>query len=279
MNYRHVFHAGNFADVIKHVALVAVLLHLRRKGKPFCVIDTHAGSGLYDIDGPQAARSREVESGIARVRDLAARTDLPGALRIYLDCVNAEGQGRYPGSPRLAARLLRRQDRLVAIEKHPDEAEALAKALAVFSNARVVAGDGYARLPALLPPHERRGLVLIDPPYEAEDESIRAVTILAQAHRRFATGVYLLWFPLKSGAAADALAGEMRTRGVAPAIRLDVDVGGGKGAAKERLSSAGLFIVNPPYTLETEMRAAAEFLAPRLGPRGGAPATISLAPL
>src|SRR5438477_10886515 len=135
MNYRHVFHAGNFADVIKHVALVSVLLCLRRKEKPFCVIDTHAGPGLYGLDGEQAARTGEAEAGIARLRDPGARADLPDGLRTYLDCVEAEGQGGYPGSPRLAARLLRPQDRLVAIEKHPEEARALVKALAQFSQA------------------------------------------------------------------------------------------------------------------------------------------------
>ena len=277
MNYRHVFHAGNFADVIKHVALVAVLMHLRRKDTPFCVIDTHAGSGLYDIAGPEAARSREAESGIARLGDPASRAELPAVLCAYLECVRSEGQGCYPGSARIAARLIRQQDRLVAIENHAAEAAALAKALAPFPQARVIEGDAYDRLPALLPPRERRGAVLIDPPFEAEDEFIRAARLLALAHRRFATGVYLLWFPIKSDAVADALGGELRTRGVAPVIRLDVDIGRREGGTKHRLSSAGLFIVNPPYTFETEMQAAAEFLAPRLGARG-APAAISVVP-
>jgi len=278
MNYRHVFHAGNFADVIKHVALVATLLHLRRKEKPFCVIDTHAGSGLYDITGSEAARSREAESGIARLGDLATRAGLPAVLRTYLECVGSEGPGCYPGSARIAARMIRQQDRLVAIENHTDEAATLAKALAPFPQARVIEGDAYQRLAALLPPRERRGAVLIDPPFETEGEFVRAAGLLALAHRRFATGVCLLWFPLKSDAAADALGGELRTRGVTPAIRLDIDIGRGGGGAKQRLSSAGLLIVNPPYTFEAEMQAAAEFLAPRLGAHG-APAAISLAPL
>jgi 23S rRNA (adenine2030-N6)-methyltransferase len=279
MNYRHLFHAGNFADVIKHVALVAILLHLRRKERPFCVIDTHAGSGLYDIEGPQAARSREAESGIARIRDLAARDALPDALRTYLECVENEGERRYPGSPRLAVRLLRPQDRLVAIENHPEEAAALRKCLAGFPQARAVEDDGYGRLLALLPPRERRGLVLIDPPYEAADEFRRATELLARAHRCFATGIYLLWFPTKSNANADAASGELRAIGIGPAMRLDIDVDTGARAAGQRLSSAGLFIVNPPYTFEAEMHAAAGFLVPRLGAHSGAPATISLTPL
>jgi 23S rRNA (adenine2030-N6)-methyltransferase len=279
MNYRHVFHAGNFADVIKHVALVAVLQHLRRKETPFCVIDTHAGGGLYDIEGPEAARSCEAAEGIARIRDLTGRTDLPDCLRVYLDFVNSEGKNCYPGSPRLAARLLRPQDRLLAIEKHRDAAGVLARALAAFPRARAIEGDGYARLPALLPPGERRGVVLIDPPYEAEDEFVRAANLLALAHRRFATGIYLLWFPIKSAAAAAALVGEVRAHGIARAIRLDIDIGREQKAGRERLTSAGLIIANPPHSLEEKIKAAAEWLAPRLGRNAGVPAAITIAPI
>jgi len=277
MNYRHAYHAGNFADVIKHVALVAVLLHLRRKEKPFCVIDTHAGGGLYELEGPQAARSREVASGIARVRDLAARADLPDPLRTYLQCVEREGEGRYPGSPRLAARLLRPQDRLIAIERHPEEADDLRKSLAALPQARAIEDDGYTRLVPLLPPRERRGLVLIDPPYEAADEFRRATELLARAHRRFATGIYLLWFPIKSNANADAASGELRTLGIGPAMRLDINIDAGAREAGQRLVSAGLVIVNPPYTFEAEIGASAQHLAPLLGRTIQAPATISLA--
>jgi 23S rRNA (adenine2030-N6)-methyltransferase len=270
MNYRHIFHAGNFADVIKHVALVSLLLHLRRKEKPFCVIDCHAGRGLYDLKGEPASRTREADAGIAQLRDPGPRFDLPDGLRTYLDCVEGEGQGGYPGSPRLAARLLRPQDRLIAIERHPEEAKALAKALAQFPRASAIEGDACLRLPALLPPRERRGLVLIDPPYEAEDEFMRAADLLARAHRRFATGIYLLWFPIKSAAAADAFCGEIRTGGIAPAKRIDIDIGRARDPGKERLSSAGLLIVNPPFGFEAEMDASAKLVAPHLGRRNQA---------
>ncbi|HEX3430886.1 MAG TPA: 23S rRNA (adenine(2030)-N(6))-methyltransferase RlmJ [Rhizomicrobium sp.] len=279
MNYRHVFHAGNFADVIKHISLISVLRHLRRKEKPFCVIDTHAGRGLYDIESSEAARSREAGTGIARIRDLALQAGLPDSLSVYLDCVKSEGEGHYPGSPRLAARLLRPQDRLVAIEKQPEEAEALAKALAGFSRARAIAGDAYASLAALLPPRERRGLVLIDPPYEADDEFLRVAALLEDAYRRFATGIYLLWLPMKSRNETEALGGELRTQGIVPAIRVDIDTDASGGADKRRLSSAGVIVVNPPYTFEREMRAAAQLLAPRLGHSIDAPAQISLTTL
>jgi 23S rRNA (adenine2030-N6)-methyltransferase len=273
MNYRHAFHAGNFADVVKHVALSAVILHLRRKEKPFCVIDAQAGTGLYDLTGGQARRTGEAETGIGRLRG-ANPANAPEALTAYLNCVEREGAGRYPGSPRIVARLLRPQDRLVAVEKHPEDAADLRAALREFGNARVVESDAYGSLPVLLPPIERRGAVLIDPPYEAKDEFERAAELLTQSHRRFATGIYLLWYPVKSQRAADAFCGEVRTGIAAPMLSLDVDIGRPTDSGKERLSAAGLLVVNPPFGFEAEMVAAAAILSPLLG--HGEPATIAI---
>lgn len=276
MNYRHAFHAGNFADVVKHLALSAVILHLRRKEKAFRVIDTHAGAGLYDLEGALALRTGEAETGIGRLRGLG-RADIPEALGVYLDCVEREGEGRYPGSPRIAARLLRPQDRLVAIEKHREDAAALRSALSEFPNVRVVEGDGYERLPGLLPPAERRGVILIDPPYEADDEFERAVELLAGAHRRFATGIYLLWIPIKFKRAAEAFYGEVRTRVPASTLKLDIDLRRPADSERERLSAAGLLIVNPPFGFEGEINAAATILVALLGRGTEHPATITLA--
>jgi 23S rRNA (adenine2030-N6)-methyltransferase len=269
MNYRHAFHAGNFADAVKHVALAAILLHLRRKGTPFAVIDTHAGRGLYDLSAEEAQRTNEAADGIARLRGQAAQTD---ALAKYLEIVSGFDTQRYPGSPLIAARLLRPQDRLVAVEKHPEEYDGLRAALFPFANARAVAGDGYAELPPLLPPPERRGLVLIDPPYEAEDEPQRVAAAFAAAYRRFANGIYLIWLPLKEHAQAGALAGELRNAGAAKLLSLAFDAGRAAGDAPGRLSAAGLLIVNPPYGFDTEMRAAAAEILPllRRGPEANA---------
>jgi 23S rRNA (adenine2030-N6)-methyltransferase len=275
VNYRHAYHAGNFADVVKHIALVAVLLHLRKKDKPFRVVDSHAGRGLYDLGSEEAARTGEAEQGIRRIRDLDTAA-LPAPLATYLDCVRAEGEGHYPGSPRIAARLLRAQDRLIAIEKHPDEAAALARSLAPFAGAKAVCADGYDRLPVLLPPPERRGLVLLDPPYEAPDEFLRAGALLVRAHRRFATGIFLLWFPIKSKADADALCGEVLTHGIDRILRVDTQI---KGAAEGHLSAAGLVVVNPPFGFEKEMRAVAAVLAPLLGGDAASRGHISIAAL
>jgi 23S rRNA (adenine2030-N6)-methyltransferase len=259
MNYRHAYHAGNFADVMKHTALVAVLLHLRKKQAPFAVIDTHAGRGLYDLSGTEAGKTGEARQGIASLGDAPAGNEV---LQTYLDTARSFGSGTYPGSPLIAAHLLRPQDRLVAIEKHPEECEALTTALKPFRKTRAVCADGYERLAALLPPQERRGAILIDPPFEAPDEFAQMADALGNALRRFATGIYLLWFPIKTKSDADALSGEVLARGATKLLRLQLDVGA---SAEGRLTQTGLLIVNPPYGFDAQMREALSALAIPLG--------------
>jgi len=258
MNYRHAYHAGNFADVVKHAALVAVLLHLRRKDTPFAAIDSHGGRGLYDLESAAARKTGEAAGGIERLRGMKA----DGALAQYLELVGAGNS--YPGSPLIAASLLRPQDRLVAIEKHPEEAALLRQALAPWRKARVEEADGYARLMALLPPAERRGLVLVDPPFEADDEFARLADIAHQALRRFATGIYMLWFPVKSQSAAASFCGEVLATGVKRALRIDIAID----AAEGRLARAALLVLNPPFGLDLEMRAMLDRIAPLLTARG-----------
>jgi 23S rRNA (adenine2030-N6)-methyltransferase len=267
VNYRHAYHAGNFADIVKHVALVAILEHLKKKDKPFRVIDTHAGPGLYDLSGLEASRTGEAKDGADRVRTLSGSA----ALQIYLDILRSTGADKYPGSPLIVARLLRPTDRLVAVEKHPEEFAELEKTLSIFATARVAEADGYERLKALVPPPERRGLVLIDPPYESGDEFHRAAAALIEARRKFGTGIYMLWFPIKSAAAANAFAGEIANSGIEKLLRIDIDIGT---TDKERLSAAGLLVANPPYGFAEEMREIAAILAPALG--RGAPADIAI---
>ena len=267
MNYRHLYHAGNFADVAKHLALVAVLMHLRKKEAPFAVIDTHAGRGEYDLGAPEARRTDEAANGIGRLAGL--ETNVP-VLQNFLGLVRATSS--YPGSPLIAAKLLRGQDRLIAIEKHPDDGAALSSALHPFRRANVEIADGYLRLAALLPPPERRGVVLIDPPYEAADEFATAAHSFAAAYRRFATGIYLVWFPIKLPAQANSFCGELLAAGAKKALRLDIAIGG---ASPERLTAAGLFVANPPYGFAGEMEAALAQVTPLLGnPSGPAKARI-----
>jgi len=255
MNYRHGYHAGNFADVVKHVALVAILAHLKKKDTPFAVIDTHAGRGTYDLGGEQAKKTGEAANGIGRLANLSG--PLPPSLAVYLELA---GQGHgYPGSPLIAARLLLPGDRLVAIEKHPEEAALLRAALAPWRKAVVEEADGYARLPKLLPPPERRGLVLIDPPFEAADEFAQLAAALRTAHRRFATGIYLVWYPVKAQAQAEAFVGEALATG-APALTIEIAIDAPEG----RLSRSGLLVLNPPYGFEAEMAAVLARLEPAL---------------
>jgi 23S rRNA (adenine2030-N6)-methyltransferase len=258
MNYRHGYHAGNFADVVKHVALVAILLHLRKKDTAFWVIDSHAGRGIYDLAGEQAAKTGEAQAGIARLQDLSG--PMPEALSTYLSLVRDAGDHIYPGSPLIAAKLLRPQDRLTAIEKHPEEFSVLKEALAPYRNAAAELSDGYARTLKLLPPPSRRGLVVIDPPFESSEEFSALAQTVREAYRKFATGNYLVWYPIKSRAEADGFVGEVLAGGIAKAMTVEIKVTAPQG----KLSQAGLLVVNPPYGFEAGMREAGRLLGPLL---------------
>ncbi len=255
MNYRHGYHAGNFADVVKHVALIAILQHLKKKDAAFAVVDSHAGRGLYDLTGEEAAKTGEARGGVARLMNLPG--EMPEALAAYLDLVKEGGPSRYPGSPLLAARLLRPQDRLTAIEKHPEEFAALQDALAPYGHAVAEQGNGYARAVKLLPPPSRRGLVVIDPPFEATDEFESLTRVVAGAVRKFATGIFLIWYPVKSQPAADAFIGEVLAAGVQKALTVDTQISAPEG----KLDRAGLLVINPPYGFDAQMYAAAEIIA------------------
>jgi 23S rRNA (adenine2030-N6)-methyltransferase len=276
MNYRHAFHAGGFADVIKHIVLVRILIYLQEKQAAFRVIDTHAGAGLYDLTGEEARRSGEWLTGIARIMQARfSETTLP-LVKPYLDIVRAFNPNRdlaaYPGSPLIARALLRPQDRLTACEVEPGARKRLIDALRRDTQARVVDLDGWLALPAFVPPKERRGLVLIDPPYEQKDEFERLAEGFAEAYAKWPTGSYLLWYPVKSRRATDTLArlvaeavGTSKPAG--KALRLEFSVA--PQAADTALASAGLLIVNPPWTLLGELKAILPELEKPLG-QGGA---------
>jgi len=257
VNYRHGYHAGNFADVIKHLALVAILLHLRKKDTPFAVIDSHAGRGSYDLAGLEAAKTGEAQGGIARLADLSG--EMPEALSTYLSL--ARQSATYPGSPLIAAKLLRPQDRLTAIEKHPEEFAALEKNLEPYRNCTAELADGYTRTAKLLPPPSRRGLVLMDPPFESPDEFSALAQAARDAYRKFATGIFLIWYPIKSRAEVDAFTAEVLAGGIAKAMAIDTQVPAPEG----KLGRAGLLVINPPYGFAVAIGQAALLLAPRLG--------------
>src|SRR5258707_10108583 len=210
MNYRHAFHAGGFADVIKHIVLVRILTYLQDKPASFRVIDTHAGAGLYDLTGDEARRGGEWLTGIARLMQARFSETTAPLLKPYLDIVRAFNPQRdleaYPGSPLIARTLLRPQDRLTACEVEPQARKRLIDALRRDTQARVVDLDGWVALPAFVPPKERRGLVLIDPPYDQNDQFERLGEAFSTAFAKWPTGIYVIWYPAKSRRATDALA-------------------------------------------------------------------------
>ena len=275
MNYQHAFHAGNFADVHKHIVLTRVLEYLRQKPAPFRVVDTHTGAGRYDLLGPQAARSGEWRDGIERLfaapRSGAAGTDSAQALVApYLDIVAALNPGGtlrlYPGSPLIVKALLRRQDRLIACELEPSAAASLQVVLHGDARAKALAIDGWMALFANIPPKERRGLIVIDPPYEEGVEFTRLFDTLAQAHRKWASGLYLLWYPIKAREAPDALARRLRRLSVPKILRCELSIAPPR--AEGALAGSGLIIVNPPFPLERELRVILPVLRRLLAPMG-----------
>jgi 23S rRNA (adenine2030-N6)-methyltransferase len=276
MNYRHAFHAGGFADVIKHIVLVRILIYLQEKQAAFRIIDTHAGAGLYDLTGEEARRGGEWLTGIARIMQARfSETTLP-LVKPYLDIVRAFNPDRdlaaYPGSPLIARALLRPQDRLTACEVELSARKRLIDALRRDTQARVVDLDGWLALPAFVPPKERRGLVLIDPPYEQKDEFERLAEGFAQAYAKWPTGSYLLWYPVKSRRATDTLARRVAgavgmSKPAGKALRLEFSVA--PQTADAALASTGLLVVNPPWTLMGELKAILPELEKPLG-QGGA---------
>lgn len=276
MNYRHAFHAGNFADVIKHLVLVRILTYLHEKPAAFRVIDSHAGAGRYDLTGEEATRGGEWLTGIARVMQARFSQDAGTLIAPYLDIVRAfNPPGKleaYPGSPLIARALLRPQDRMVACEVAPAPRRQLIDALRRDEQARVVDLDGWTALPAFVPPNERRGLVLIDPPFEQPDEFDRLARVFAESFAKWPTGIFMLWYPVKNRRATDALARQVATASSAKGatdkcLRLEFSVA--PAADGQGLVSSGLLIVNPPWTLAAELRTVLPELQKPLG-QGGA---------
>jgi 23S rRNA (adenine2030-N6)-methyltransferase len=271
MNYRHAFHAGSFADLVKHAALARILVHLLGKPAAFRVIDTHAGLGLYDLAGEEARRSGEWQAGIARLLAATIAPSVHALLKPYLDVVSALNPAgaltTYPGSPALARAFLRPQDRLIACELEPKAFAALAHNLARDRRIRTVAIDGWVALNAYVPPPERRGVVVIDPSFEDARDFDRLALGLEGAHRKWASGIYLIWYPVKGRQGPDALARRLKRSGIARILRAELAVGATP--AEGPLGGCGLIVINPPWTLAAELAAILPELATILGGHGG----------
>jgi 23S rRNA (adenine2030-N6)-methyltransferase len=258
VNYRHAFHAGNFADVVKHALLVALLRVLRAKDKPFRVLDTHAGIGDYDLNGEEATRTGEWQHGIARV--IAAGHPV---LAEYLGIVRAAGYPRsYPGSPMVARALLRPGDSLVLCELHPEDHPALRARMGRDPQVAVHRRDGWEAVRALTPFPERRGLVLIDPPYEQEGEFDRLATALAEIRRRFRAGVVAAWYPVKHRAPVRAFHTALRDAAVPDCIACELTLR--EPTDPTRLNGCGVLVANPPFRFAEEADAILQALLPPL---------------
>jgi 23S rRNA (adenine2030-N6)-methyltransferase len=316
MNYRHAFHAGNFADVVKHAVLTCILMYLRGKPAAFRVIDTHAGAGVYDLAGDEASRSGEWRGGIGRLLAAPIAPAVRALLKPYLDVVaslNSTSTGplvpaqagtrhdhsnqddsnqnerwldsglhgnerlasaapgmepvlaTYPGSPALARAFLRPQDRLIACELEPKAYALLAHNLARDRRIKTVAIDGWTALNAYVPPPERRGIIVVDPPFEQAQDFTRLAHGLETAYRKWTSGIYLLWYPIKCRQEPDALTRRLKRSGIARILRAELAVGATP--VQGPLAGCGLIVVNPPWTLENELAAILPELVQALGSR------------
>ncbi|MGA8172155.1 MAG: 23S rRNA (adenine(2030)-N(6))-methyltransferase RlmJ [Methylocystis sp.] len=270
MNYRHGFHAGNFADVLKHALLARLLSHFLRKNARFRVLDTHAGEGAYDLRGDESERTGEWRGGVGRLADLSgAPAEMLELLAPYIDALGPFVDGRpriYPGSPLLAQGFLGEQGKAIFCELRADAFAALRRRFARDKRIKTINLDGYTAASAFLPPVERRGLVLIDPPFEQPNEFRAMFGAFGDAYHKWPTGVYVLWHPVKDVARTAGFLESFREAGIRRVLRIELCVGG----TSERLSRAGLVVINPPFGFEQEARALLPFLTERLAQGQGA---------
>lgn len=266
MNYRHAYHAGNFADVLKHSILTLLIEHLKKKEAAFRIIDTHAGIGLYDLTGEHAQKTNEWSSGIGRLFNKSLSIQNAVLLEPYLKIIkdqNPEGGLRlYPGSPLIVRRLLRPQDRLIANELHPEDYTVLAKLFARDRQAKALNLDGWVALKALLPPKEKRGIVLIDPPFEIGGEFDRLVEGLKEASQRFATGIFFLWYPIKDLKAIQQFHKKIVELGLKNILVAEFFIK--PLLNNDLLNGSGHLIVNPPFTLVSQLQSLLQELSPLL---------------
>jgi 23S rRNA (adenine2030-N6)-methyltransferase len=277
MNYRHAFHAGNFGDVLKHVVLMMLVEHLKKKPAPFLYLDTHAGGGMYDLSEAEAQRSGEYKTGIGRLLEMPAAV-LPPEVAAYVSLVrDCAGPGHsaitaYPGSPVVVNKLRRPTDRIVLAETHAKEFQSLRGLLGRGRLISILETDGYAALKAQLPPRENRGLVLIDPPYESDQEFDRILAALELAYERWPTGMYCIWYPLTERAAPLRFRRNLERSGIRRVLDATLSVLPEDAAVGMR--GAGVVIVNPPWMLDERLAELLPDLHRLLVPEGTGGTTV-----
>ncbi|HFG2098229.1 TPA: 23S rRNA (adenine(2030)-N(6))-methyltransferase RlmJ [Vibrio cholerae] len=268
LSYRHSFHAGNHADVLKHIVQSLILNSLQQKEKPFVYHDTHSGVGRYDLTHEWSEKTGEYKQGIARVWQ---QDNIPAELDSYLDAIRQLNQGEtlryYPGSPRVARAHLREQDRMVLTELHPSDYPLLEQEFHRDRQVSIYKEDGFARLKASLPPQERRGLVLIDPPYELAKEYRDVVRAIAQSYKRWATGIYAIWYPVVNRCDIDDMLEGLQ--GLEIRKILQIELGVGPDTNERGMTASGMIVINPPWTLESQMQTILPFLKQAIAPATG----------
>ncbi|EJI2331165.1 23S rRNA (adenine(2030)-N(6))-methyltransferase RlmJ [Vibrio cholerae] len=268
LSYRHSFHAGNHADVLKHIVQSLILNSLQQKEKPFVYHDTHSGVGRYDLTHEWSEKTGEYKQGIARVWQ---QDNIPAELDSYLDAIRQLNQGEtlryYPGSPRVARAHLREQDRMVLTELHPSDYPLLEQEFHRDRQVSIYKEDGFARLKASLPPQERRGLVLIDPPYELAKEYRDVVRAIAQSYKRWATGIYAIWYPVVNRCDIDDMLESLQ--GLEIRKILQIELGVAPDTNERGMTASGMIVINPPWTLESQMQTILPFLKQAIAPATG----------
>lgn len=267
LSYRHSFHAGNHADVLKHTVQSLIIESLKEKDKPFLYLDTHAGAGRYQLSGEHAERTGEYLEGIARIW---AQESVPEELKTYLEAVSAlspRGDLRfYPGSPLIAAHLLRDYDKLNISELHPSDFPLLRNEFSRDNRARVVREDGYQQLKSQLPPLSRRGFVLIDPPYELKSDYQAVVKGIQEGHRRFATGTYAVWYPVVLRQQIKRMVKDFQATGIRKILQIELAVR--PDSDQRGMTASGMIVINPPWKLESQMKSVLPWLHKVLVPEG-----------
>ncbi|EGR3920781.1 23S rRNA (adenine(2030)-N(6))-methyltransferase RlmJ [Vibrio cholerae] len=268
LSYRHSFHAGNHADVLKHIVQSLILNSLQQKEKPFVYHDTHSGVGRYDLTHEWSEKTGEYKQGIARVWQ---QDKIPAELDSYMDAIRQLNQGEtlryYPGSPRVARAHLREQDRMVLTELHPSDYPLLEQEFHRDRQVSIYKEDGFARLKASLPPQERRGLVLIDPPYELAKEYRDVVRAIAQSYKRWATGIYAIWYPVVNRCDIDDMLEGLQ--GLEIRKILQIELGVAPDTNERGMTASGMIVINPPWTLESQMQSILPFLKQAIAPATG----------
>ncbi|TYB14508.1 23S rRNA (adenine(2030)-N(6))-methyltransferase RlmJ [Aggregatibacter actinomycetemcomitans] len=268
LSYRHSFHAGNHADVLKHIVLMLIIESLQQKEKGFYYLDTHSGAGRYRLLSAEAEKTAEYVDGIGR---LWAREDLPAEVARYVALIKKLNYGGkelryYAGSPLLAANLLRPQDRALLVELHPSEFPLLRNNFKEFDNVTVKIGDGFQQVKVTLPPKERRGLVLIDPPYELKEDYDLVVKAVEEGYKRFATGIYVIWYPVVLRQQTKRIVKGLEATGIRKILQIELAVR--PDSDQRGMTASGMIVVNPPWTLEQQMKSILPYLTTALIPQG-----------